>query len=316
MATPRSCTPGDAATHLRDSVPGRRRPPLRSEIRTRAGSALPQGAALPAEGVDSASTRDRRGTVVQAFSCAVAAIYRPASDDRRASGPARQTPARDDKQTRRSSLLRLDSVRAVARAAGHVARVLMRAIPHVEGKAIRSSRRARRGAGCWLRRTIGAAGRTPMSSSRMTWRRASAARRPLIGRACPDRRRGGEGFARPHSGRSRDVRPRPPVCARGRGRRHAHGRRACVSSGAGVGSGQWRRGLIKGAAAQRPAARSSHCSDSSVAEASAMAGMTCARASTRQPGAGRSWRPRGGRDSSGAAVSAAPSGRSESSPER
>ena len=120
-------------------------------------------------------------------------ICATASDDRRASGPARQTPARDDKQTRRSSLLRLDSVRAVARAAGHVARVLMRAITHVEGKAIRSSRRARRGAGCWLRRTIGASERTPMSSSRMTWRRASAARRPLIGSACPDGRRGGGG---------------------------------------------------------------------------------------------------------------------------
>ena len=120
-------------------------------------------------------------------------ICATASDDRRASGPARQTPARDDKQTRRSSLLRLDSVRAVARAAGHVARVLMRAITHVEGKAIRSSRRARRGAGCWLRRTIGASERTPMSSGRMTWRRASAARRPLIGSACPDGRRGGGG---------------------------------------------------------------------------------------------------------------------------
>ena len=69
----------------------------------------------------------------------------------------------------------------------------MRAITHVEGKAIRSSRRARRSAACWLRRTIGASGRTPMSSSRMTWRRASAARRPLTGSACPDGRRGGGG---------------------------------------------------------------------------------------------------------------------------
>ena len=39
----------------------------------------PQGLALPAEGADSASTRDRRGTVVQSFSHAVAAIYRTAS---------------------------------------------------------------------------------------------------------------------------------------------------------------------------------------------------------------------------------------------
>jgi hypothetical protein len=57
-------------------------------------------------------------------------------------------------------------------------------------------------------------------------------------------------------------------CARGRGRPHAHGRGARVSSGAGVGSGQWRRRLIKGAAAQRPAARSSDCSDSSNSAAS------------------------------------------------
>ena len=162
-----------------------------------------------------------------------------------------------------------DHRRSRERAAPHGALPAMRAITHVVGKAIRSSRRARRGAGSWLRRTIGASGRTPMSSNRMTWRRASAARRPLIGSACPDGRRGGKGFARRHSGRSRDVRPRPPVCAGGRGRRHAHGRRARVSSGAGVGSGQWRRRLIKGAAAQRPAARSSHCSDSSNSAASA-----------------------------------------------
>ena len=43
---------------------------------------------------------------------------------------------------------------AVARAAAYVALAAIRAITHVEGKAIRSSRRARRGAGCWLRRTM------------------------------------------------------------------------------------------------------------------------------------------------------------------
>jgi hypothetical protein len=37
----------------------------------------PRGVALPAEGADSASTRDRRGTVVRASSHPVAAIYRP-----------------------------------------------------------------------------------------------------------------------------------------------------------------------------------------------------------------------------------------------
>jgi hypothetical protein len=101
---------------------------------------------------------------------------------------------------------------------GHSFLPASRATTHVVGKAIRSSRRARRGAGCWLRRTIGASARTLMSSSRMTWRRASAAHRPLIGSACPEGRRGGEGSALAHSGRSRDVRPRPPACARFRPR--------------------------------------------------------------------------------------------------
>ena len=40
------------------------------------------GGEEPAEGADSAATRDRRGTVVQACSHAVAAIYRPASVER------------------------------------------------------------------------------------------------------------------------------------------------------------------------------------------------------------------------------------------
>jgi hypothetical protein len=62
-----------------DSVPGRRRPPLRNEDLDSGRRSPPQGVALPADGTDSASTRDRRGTVVQAFSHAVAAIYRPAT---------------------------------------------------------------------------------------------------------------------------------------------------------------------------------------------------------------------------------------------
>jgi hypothetical protein len=103
-----------------------------------------------------------------------------------------------------------------------------------------------------------------MSSSRMTWRRPSAARRPLIGSACPDGRRGGGGVRSAtlrtitrRSTAAAGVRPRSRSSARAQGR-------ARVSSGAGVGSGQWRRRLINGAAAQRPAARSSHCSDSSI----------------------------------------------------
>ena len=103
-------------------------------------------------------------------------------------------------------------------------------------KPTRSSRRARRGAGCWLRRPrrlrrdadieqpdcVAAGLGGPSSSDR---------------RACPDGRRGGEGSAEPRSGRSRDGRPRAPVCARfrpGCGRRHAPRRRARVSSSAGV----------------------------------------------------------------------------------
>ena len=104
----------------------------------------------------------------------------------------------------------------------------MRAITHVVGKAMRSSRRARRGVGCWLRTTTGASGRTPISSSRSAWRRALAVRRPLTGRASTDGRRGGEGSARQRLGRSRDGRPQAPVCGRLRPRLRssAHARTA------------------------------------------------------------------------------------------
>jgi hypothetical protein len=74
---------------------------------------------------------------------------------------------------------------AVARAGAHVALAAMRAITHVEGKVIRSSRRARRGAGCWLRTTMVASSGTPILSSLIAWRRASAARRPLAGARMP-----------------------------------------------------------------------------------------------------------------------------------
>ena len=69
----------------------------------------------------------------------------------------------------------------------------IRATTHVKGKPTRSSRPARRGAGCWLRATIGVSGRTPMSSSRIAWRRASAARRCLTGRMPGWTRRWGRG---------------------------------------------------------------------------------------------------------------------------
>jgi hypothetical protein len=54
---------------------------------------------------------------------------------------------------------------AVARAAAHVALAAMRAITHVEGKAIGSSRRARRGRRLRVEDDHGAFGGTPISSS-------------------------------------------------------------------------------------------------------------------------------------------------------
>jgi hypothetical protein len=69
------------STDLCDSVPGRPRPPLRSESPIPRTRGPPQSVALTAEGADSASTRDRRGTVVQAVFHANAAIHRPATRD-------------------------------------------------------------------------------------------------------------------------------------------------------------------------------------------------------------------------------------------
>jgi hypothetical protein len=106
-----------------------------------------------------------------------------------------------------------------------VALAAIRATTHVDGKLTRSSRRARRGAGYWSRTTIGASGRTPISSSPSAWRRASAARPPLTVRACPDGRPGGGGV-RSATLRTIESRPWPPVCARFRPRlrrRHSPG---------------------------------------------------------------------------------------------
>jgi hypothetical protein len=66
---------------------------------------------------------------------------------------ADETPAADDEQERGSRSPPRRSA-AVARAAPQVVLPAMRATTHVAGKAIRSSRRARRGAGCWLRTTM------------------------------------------------------------------------------------------------------------------------------------------------------------------
>jgi hypothetical protein len=137
---------------------------------------------------------------------------------RRSSADARPEP--------RGRALGREFSSAPERAEPHGTLPAMRATTHVDGNAIRSSRRARRGAGCWLRRTIGASGRTPMSSSRMTWRRASAARRPLIGSACPDGRRGGGGVRSAtlrtitrRSTAAAGVRPRSRSSARARAAR-------------------------------------------------------------------------------------------------
>jgi hypothetical protein len=75
----------------------------------------------------------------------------PAADDTRAScpAPARRLPAATSRRVGRPSPSR--QCAAVARAAAHVALAAMRAITHVEGKAIRSSRRPRQRAASWLR---------------------------------------------------------------------------------------------------------------------------------------------------------------------
>jgi CheY-like chemotaxis protein len=76
----------------------------------------------------------------------------------------------------------------------------------------------------------GASGGTPILSSPMAWRPASAARRPLTGAHARMDVPLGEGSAGPRSGRSRDVRAWAVAFACRCGRRHAPGRRARVSS--------------------------------------------------------------------------------------
>ena len=125
-----------------------------------------------------------------------------------------KTPARDDEEARVEASPPGECA-AVARAAAHVARAAMRAITHVVGKAIGSSRRARRGAGCWFRTTIGASGRAPISSSRIALRRrrrpvvlsmrAHARMRPVIRGDGPDRQRRDLDEAGSHPVAGRDV---------------------------------------------------------------------------------------------------------------
>jgi hypothetical protein len=147
-----------------------------------------------------------------------------------------ETPAADDAEARGARRLLLESVRPSR--GPHLIWPSLRcgATTHVEGKAIRSSRRARRGAGCWLRATIGVSGRTPMSSSRIAWRRASAARRCLTGAHARLDAAVGEGFARAHHDDHETFdggRRLALVFARGCGRRRAPGRAAAQRSAAG-----------------------------------------------------------------------------------
>jgi hypothetical protein len=100
-------------------------------------------------------------------------------------------------------------------------------------KAIRSSRRPRRGAGWWLRTTMapraGAEIEQPDCVAGGVAGPSSSHRAHVPGWLS----RWGRGSARPHSGRSRDVRPGrrfAPAFARGCGRRHRPRRRARVSS--------------------------------------------------------------------------------------
>ena len=106
------------------------------------------------------------------------------------------------------------------------------------GKATGSSRRARRGAGCWLRTTMAPpAGRR----YRAAGLRGGGRRRPVVLSQGAHARMDvpvGEGSARPRSGRYQETFDRGRrfalAFARGCGRRHAPGRRARVSSRASV----------------------------------------------------------------------------------
>jgi hypothetical protein len=66
---------------------------------------------------------------------------------------------------------------AVVRAAPHVALPAMRAITHVDGKPTRSSRGARRGAGCWLRTTVAPPAGRRYRAARL---RGGGRRRPVV----------------------------------------------------------------------------------------------------------------------------------------
>ena len=109
------------------------------------------------------------------------------------------------------------------------------AITHAEGKAIRSSRRARRGAGCYLRGSWRLR-RAPIS--RQPRLRGGRRRRSVILSQGAHARMGvpvGEGSAGPRAGHQETFERRRRFAlafARACGRRHGPGRRARVSSAA------------------------------------------------------------------------------------
>jgi hypothetical protein len=159
-----------------------------------------------------------------------------------------RAPAADDEEARVEASPPGECA-AVARAAPHVALAAMRAITHVVGKAIRSSRRARRGAGCWLRTTM----ERPRDADIEEPDCVAAA---IGGPSSSDRARMSGWTSRWGMGPLGDAqddqetfdpgRRCAPAFARGCGRRHSPGRRARVSSAAGASAARTRalaRGL-------------------------------------------------------------------------
>ena len=121
---------------------------------------------------------------------------------------------------------------AGALAATQSALPAIRATTHVEGKANGSSRRARRGAGCWFGDDHGASG-ADIEDSPIARGRRRRARRPLTALACPEGVQVGEGIRwatlRAIKRRSNPGAGLRPPC-RGCGCRHGPARRARVSS--------------------------------------------------------------------------------------
>ena len=174
----------------------------------------------------------------------------------------------DDSSTRGLSVDAELVCRDRAQTGRHPALGAIRAITHVDGKAIGSSHRARRGAGCWD--DHGASGGTPILSSR--WRGGGRRRPVVLSWGAPARTDVpvGEGSA---PATLRTIK-RPSTAAaglrslsRGCGRRDGSGRRARVSSRAGASGVRLRR--------SHPGESSSQSSPTSVFVSSAWPTADC-----------------------------------------